>query len=175
MRTQKSQPGDKELIYDENIDVGERASALFRLAVDGYSQMEPLLVSLLNHNESMLRGEAIKILLNGWNLPQYLDDAVKMLHNDPDDHARSDAAFSLGQFARYCEAGIEQQDFIIKELIYQLINDEKPFVQSTCYDQLLGLLAPERGYVELPDDFSLERDVDWKLLTPYVNDKNTGV
>jgi hypothetical protein len=173
MRKQKAKPGDKELIYNESIDVGERASALFRLAVDGYSQMEPLLVSLLSHKEGMLRGEAIKILLRGWNLPKYLDDAVKMLHKDPDEDVRSDAAFSLGQFARYCEDGIKQQSFIIKELVCQLMKDESSFVRKTCYEQLLELLAPERGYVELPDDLSLERDVDWKLLEPYINTKNS--
>src|SRR5687768_9109542 len=103
MKRRKSTPEDEVLIYDETIDPGERASALFRLAVDGFSDMEPLLVNLLSHSESILRGQAIKILLSGWNLPKYLDYAVRMLHHDPDSDVRSDAAFTLSQFARHCE------------------------------------------------------------------------
>lgn len=169
MRRRKSTPEDEIIIYDETINPGERASALFRLAVDGFSDMEPLLVKLLSHNARILRGEAIKILLSSWRLPQYLDDAVRMLHHDLDDHVRSDAAYSLAQFARYSEDGIKQKDFIIKELVQSLMNDDEQFVQETCYEGLLKLLAPERGYVQLPDDFNRERDVDWELLKPWIH------
>ena len=168
MRRRKSKPGDEILIYDESLDVVARSCAIFRLAVDGYIEMKPLLVSLLNHKEFMLRGEAIGILIGGWKIPEYLGEAIRMLHTDVDIYVRSDAASALSNFAQRSEEGIKQRDVVIQELLYGLMKDEDVWVQSRCYECLLNIIAPERGYIELPDDFDRERDVDWDLLKPYL-------
>lgn len=170
MKRRKSEPGDEQLIYDETINVGERASAIFRLAVDGYREMQPLLISLLTHKEEMLRGEAINTLLNGWGLAKYLDIALNMLINDPSYRVRSDAASALGGFALTTEEGDKCKELIIQKLVDQLIKEESPFTRATCYEEIVRLLGVKMFLdAELSDDFSLERDVDWELLKPYLN------
>jgi aryl-alcohol dehydrogenase-like predicted oxidoreductase len=46
-------------------------------------------------NLTFLRSQAVISLVDGWKKPQHLEDAAKMLHNDPAWLARADAAFAL--------------------------------------------------------------------------------
>lgn len=170
MKRRKSEPGDEKLIYDETINSGERASAIFRLAVDGYREMQPLIVSLLTHKEEIFRGDAIKTLLQLWHLPEYLDYGLNMLNSDPSDRVRSDAAFAVGEFGFISYKEDKCRELITQKLVDQLIKEESPFTRKTCYEEIVRILGVKR-YIEekVIDDFSLERDVDWELLKPYLN------
>jgi hypothetical protein len=168
MERRKSRPGDEKLIYDESADPVERAGAIFRLAVDGYPHMERLLTSLLNHSNYMLRSQSIKILLGGWEMAEFSEKALEMLDSDPDWEARSGAAYALSKFAK-SGVGKEYKSQIIRALVSSLIKDDDEAVQESCYEELLSLIAPEKGHVELPLLFDRNRDVDWSLLEPYLN------
>ena len=167
MQRHKSKPSDDQLVRDENADAVERSSALFRLAVDGFFEFEPLAVELLHHSSNMLRAEAIKILVGLWRKPEYVDDAVQLLHHDPDEMVRGDAAFALSQYA--VRTG-DQQESITHELANQLTQDSDFGVHEQCYRGLLSLLSPEKSHANLPTFFDRERDVDWSLLKPYLNE-----
>ncbi len=168
MIRRKSKEGDEQLIHDESVNVAERASAIFRLAVDGYTEMESYLVQLLDHEDDLLRGESIKVLLGGWKKEKYVDKAIEMLHHDPEYAVRGDTAFSLRQFVTGFENGQKYKERVLKELIKQLQKDENWAAQSSCYEETLKIITGERFGIKLPDDFNRERDVDWNLLQPYV-------
>lgn len=165
----KSKPEDDTLIYDENADPVERASAISRLTVDGFTDIEPLLAQILRHESLFLRSQSIISLLGFFHKSRYIDDAVQMLHSDPEWMARGDAVFALSRFAS--RTG-EQRKPIIRELVQCLMRDENSAVQRKCYEGLLLLLAPERKRSSIPDNFNRERDVDWELLKPYLDDQN---
>lgn len=168
MIRRKSKDGDERLIHDEAAGVAERASAIFRLAVDDYKDMEPYLVELLKHKESLLREESVKVLLGGWGEEKHLDKAFQMLHHDSDYLVRSSTAFSLGEFVnRFVEKQSKRKSVLI-ELIKQLQDDENSFVQRQCYQSALEIIQGKRVGIKVPDDFDSKLHVDWKLLDPYL-------
>lgn len=163
----KSKPEDNGLAYDEGARPVDRASAISRLTADGFEEIEPLLAQLIISDDFLLRGEAIKALLGLWKKSHYLNDAVRMLHTDAEWSVRGDAAFSLTQFA--LRTGV-QQETIVRELVRSLTQDEHFGVQEACYRGLLKLLTQERKLSTLPTSFNRERDVDWELLKPYLDE-----
>lgn len=166
MQRYKSKPEDDKLIYDESADVVERASAISRLTVDGFYEIEPLLVKLLDHESFLLRGEAIKSLLGFWRKSEYIDNAVRLLRTDRDPTVRSDAAFALSRVT--LRTG-KQREMIVEKLVEGLMQDEDFGVHEECYRGLLQILAPERSLTTIPTYFNRERDVDWELLKPYLD------
>lgn len=163
----KSTPDDDDLAYDESARPVDRAGAVKRLALDGFTEIEPLLAELLHHDNFLLRGQAIKLLLSIWTRSRYIDDGVKMLHSDSEWEVRANAAFALSSFAAYTG---EQRERIVRELLVQLLNDEDHAVQRRCYEGLLQLIVPERSQANSPTYFNRERDVDWELLKPYLDE-----
>jgi HEAT repeat protein len=172
MQRNKSTPQDKILMLDETANPAERASAIMRLAADKIYDIELDLVHLLNHPSPFIREEAIKVLIGLWGKMDYLGNAVNLLHSDPDWSVRSTAAFSLSQYVRLYNNKI--QELIIRELAQQLYKDEDTSVQKICYEEILQILAQERGWTSkkwtsLPDYFDRDRDVDWEIIKPYLN------
>lgn len=171
----KSRNGDEKLIYDETSDPVERVAAISRLAVDGYEKMEPFLAKLLRHENYLLRSEAINVLLSGWGEQKYLEDTIRLLHEDPDDTVRNYAARSLGTFTMRFEDGQKHKQRILRELIKQLQNDANFTVQTVCYEEAYKIIKNKRFGVDFskwgphPSDFfNRDRDVDWELLKPYM-------
>lgn len=164
MQRRKSTPADDVMLMDENADPVERSSAIARLAVDGFDYFELTLATLLNHSNSILRGEAIKVLLGAWQKPKYFDRAIQMLLNDPEKGARSDAAHALSAYAR--RSG-KMRDEVIKVLLESLLQDNKG-IQEIYYIELLSLLNVSGSYDYPSRRFNHNQDVNWELLKPYI-------
>lgn len=172
MQHKKSTPADLQMLDDESADPVERSSAIARLVADGFTDFETTLVALLSHPHFILRGEAIKVLLSAWKLPKYVDTAIKMLRSDPEWSVRTDSAFSLSWFAQRTR---QQQERVVKELARCLLHDDDWKVQESCYEQLLNLLGNSKKYLESNRKFNRERDVDWELLKPYVDETQSYI
>ncbi|HVG39187.1 MAG TPA: hypothetical protein VM870_07865 [Pyrinomonadaceae bacterium] len=153
------------LLQDINADPVERSSAMVRIGVDKLTHFKPVIADLLRHQHFILRGEAIKVLLGKWNLPEYVEEGVQMLRHDLEWSTRADAASALSWFAF---ATGKQTDLIARELVRSLKEDENRSVHEEAYSGLLRILTPERKQSTIPDDFNRERDVDWELLKPYL-------
>ena len=167
----KQHPGDLQLIRDESGNVADRASALYRLAIDclrfGDNDREMLVAftkEWLSHREPMLRAEAVTLLLRVWELDDQLWVVIDRLHNDEDPSVRSNAALSL---SFYLENTQTHRALILSTLVKRLECDEDDIVQGSCYLELLKHLAPELADDEIPFDFDRMRDVDWELLAPW--------
>jgi hypothetical protein len=164
-------PDDLSALTDKNAEPAQRVRALSRLAHwerGKYDHMEPTIASLLDDSNPMVRGAAIKTLVAGWQRGRYVDRAIAMLltiREDEWSNERSDAGFALAQFAQITG---KESDRIIRALIQALRTDPDDLVQQSCYKEILGLLAPDRA---APDgyEFDRERDVDWDLLKPYLD------
>lgn len=167
MERRKSKPNDEKLIYDESADMVDRDGAIFRLAVDGYGAMQPLLEQLLIHPQYMLRSRAIKVLLGGWGLSEYFNKAVEMLRSDADYSVRSGAGFALSQYARNFESGRKVKDKIAGELTKSLLEDDDIAVQESSYEELLRVIGQKRPNTK-EVEFNRETEVDWDLLQPYL-------
>lgn len=166
MQRRKSTSADEQIIRDKNADPVERASALFRLAVDGFFKFEPLAAEWLRHPSPFLRAEAVKVLVGFWRKSEYLEEAVQLLHFDPNEMVRGDAAFALSQFT--FRTG-ERRETVVRELVKQLMQDDDFGVHEQCYRGLLQILAPEKSLTTLPTYFNREHNVDWELLRPYLD------
>lgn len=171
MERRKAKPNDEKLIYDESANMVDRDAAIFRLAVDGYEEMQPLLESLLTHSQYMLRSRAIKVLLGGWGLSEYFDKAVEMLHSDCDYSVRSGACFALSQYTQHFEDGRKRRDNIILQLIRRLLEESDVAVQESCYEELLKIIEGKHFHSE-SYEFNRNTDVDWDLLQPYLEKYN---
>lgn len=167
IQRRKSTPADDLMLNDENADPVERSSAISRLVADNFTNFEPTLIALLDHPHFILRGEAIKVLLSAWKLPKYVDTAVTMLRSDPEWEVRADAVCALSWFAQ--RTG-QQRGKIIGELAKSLLNDTDWAVQENCYRELLVLLNTGKKHPDYSRKFDRERDVDWEMLKPYLND-----
>lgn len=166
MQRYKSSPADDQLVRDPHADSLERASSIARLAFDQLYEFEPVFAALLTDQSSDLREAAIKALLGRWNLPQYLEAGITLLHHDPDWVVRSDAAFALASYVQFTG---DQRERVMRELVRCVQHDTDPAVQEQCYSKFLALLNGHSSYNE-PDDFNRDRDVDWELLKPYLDD-----
>jgi|GEM_PF-4769975 len=162
----KSTPDDDRIVQDEAAKPLDRVSAMARLAFDQFHEFEPVFAELLCHPSEPLREQAVISLVGTWRLPQYLDTAIQMLHTDPIWYVRTSAALAL---RTYVQRTGQQRERICLELTRCVLHDPDTSVQKLCYAELLQLLAPERDWSELPDDFERERDVDWPLLQPYLD------
>lgn len=167
MQRFKSSPADDLLVRDKTARPVDRTSAITRLVFDGFNDIEPLLADMLKDDSYLLRAQAVKALIGSWGRSEYLNDAKRLLRSDPEWLVRSDAAFALSQYAQKHR---EQQQYIAEELARQLVQDGDSEVQKNCYQELLRLLAPDRDWLSVPDYFNRERDVDWGLLKPYLDE-----
>lgn len=160
----KSQPKDLIVAFDEKIDAVERSSAIIRLRLDGFTEIEPLLVNLLQHQSFLLRRDAVVTLLGFWHKPEFIEVALRLLRDDVDEAVRSGAAFALGEFV--INSGTNKER-VLRALLDQLKNERNFAVQEECYKSLLKLIAPDRVPFSAPSAFKREKDVDWNLLQPY--------
>ena len=172
MIRRKSTESDEQLIYDESVRSVDRVGAISRLAVDGYAEMESLLVKLLDSEDYLLRDQAIRILLGGWGQSKYLEKVIGILHHSSDEFVRMSAANSLGSFVVTFEVGQKHKERVLRELLEQLLNDEDLFAQKRCYEQIVKIIKNQRVGEDLPNLFDRERDVDWNLLQPYLEEYN---
>jgi hypothetical protein len=162
-------PEDLRALTDRSAEPSRRAQALSRLAhweKGSFNHLEGTIAGLLDDDEPMVRGAAIKTLLSGWELEKYLPKAIAMLREASGEDgwmARSNAAFALGQYARFTG---RDKDKIVRALVAAMQSDPDSAVQRACYEQLLQILDPDRDPPD-SEEFDNVRDVDWKLLEPY--------
>ena len=161
MKIFKSKPRDLIIASDETADVVERSSAIARLRFDGCTELEPLLVKLLQHKSFLLRRDAIVTLVGFWEKSEYVETALRMLQADPDESVRSGAAYALAEFV--LNTGTNRQN-VINSLTKQLQRETQFGVQEECYKSLLKLVAPHKLMQTAQTTFKRERDVDWNLL-----------
>lgn len=167
MQRRKSTPNDDALLQNDSADPVERASAMTRIGIDNLKHFETTIAGLLNHPNFILRGEAIKVLLGKWEMSKYLNDAVQMLRSDSEWSARADAATAMSTFTQFTK---QSHELVLSELINCLMNDEHRSGQKSCYEEILKILAPSKDWTSLPNRFDRERDVDWNLLKPYLDE-----
>lgn len=161
----KSKEKDLTVAFDEKIDAVERSSAIARLRFDGFREIEPLLIRLLQHPSFLLRRDAVVTLVGFWHKLPFLDAALNLLKTDADEAVRSGAAFALGEFV--VKTGTNK-DRVLGELSIRLKSEKHYAVQEECYKSLLKIVAPEKIAVTAYSTFKRERDVDWYLLQPYL-------
>lgn len=166
MRRKKQRPGDDQLVHNEAADPVERASALMRLAADGRTDLMDTATAWLSHPDSILRSEAITLLLVFWRLDSAFSAVLELLHADADPDIRSAAATALSRYVEHVPA---RREDVLTALVYQLTHDDDPITQRTCYEKLLRLILPRGTTPDLPHRFNRELDVDWELLRPWRN------
>ena len=159
----KARVGDEELVSNESAPLGERTSALFRLAVDRSACVEPIARAWLERADPTLRGEAVGTLLF-LRCADALQIALDCLPADPSPQVRGTVAAAL---AAYWHFHPEATALVARALFERVTNDLDSIVQRTCYEALLhqldGLREPK-----LPFDFDARVHVDWELLSAWI-------
>lgn len=172
MMRKKSRPEDELIILDEKIDQVDRASAASRLASDGFEQLiTPVLEGWLNNSHYILRGKAIRLLLGWRGEEKYIKKAVELLRKDPEWEVRCDAASSLTSSVIYFDKDEKRKDFVIKELLISLLNDQSEAVQQRVYEYIYKLVTKKSLFVE-SYRFNRNNGTDWQLLKPYLEKFN---
>ncbi|MBA3438729.1 MAG: HEAT repeat domain-containing protein [Pyrinomonadaceae bacterium] len=168
----KSKPEHDRLVRDEAADPIERASAMSLLAFDQLYEFEPVAAEWLQHREAFLRAEAVKVLVGRWDKVAYLDEAMRLLHFDPEWVVRAGAAFALSQFIELSKQSDQYKEQIVRELVRALLQDKDWKVQESIYQGLWKVLKFGSTYNYSSGKFDRDRDVDWELLKPYLDDQN---
>jgi HEAT repeat protein len=135
-----------------------------RLAADGRTDLVDTAIAWLSHPESMLRSEAITMLLVFWRRESAFPKVLELLHHDPDPDIRGAAA---GALSRFVEHAPSYRARVLDALFYQLTHDDDPITQRTCYKKLLQHILPKEAVPDIPHRFNRETDVDWELLRPW--------
>lgn len=162
----KSKETDLSAAFDEKIDPVERSSAIARLRFDGFREIEPILIRLLQHPSFLLRRDAVVTLVGFWHKLTHLETALRLLAEDADEAVRSGAAFALGEFVVKTNTNKER---VLPALVKHLKNEKHYAVQEECYKSALKIIAPEKITVTAFSTFKRERDVDWHLLAGYLS------
>lgn len=174
MKRIKSTTEDEKILTDQNADLVERSSSAKKLLSDGYGEVVvPVLEQWLNHKEASLRDDAVSLLLASLGHEKYVGKAIEMLHNDPDDIVRGDAARGLALFCAEFIEGEKHEEQIVKELLLALLQEEDLFIQRDCYKGLCRIIKNEDWkYYDEKDYFDRNQDVDWRMLQPYLEEYN---
>jgi len=169
MKRVKSTPQDEIILADENANPVERSSSATKLLSDGYGKVVvPVLEQWFEHRESILREDAVSLLLASLGHEKYVDKAIKILHSDTDYVVRHDAARGLAKFCVDFIEGKKYENQINKELLLALVQDNEPYVQKECYKGLCRIITG-KNLKEDKDSFDLNQDVNWNLLQPYLD------
>lgn len=162
---------DEIILTDESADPIERSSSAKKLLSDGYGkQVVPVLAQWLDHQDALLREDAVSLLLASLGQEKYLNKAIELLHNDSDDTVRGDAARGIAIFCAKFIEGEKYQDEVIKELLLSLIRDKDTFVRQNSYKGLLQVIEKrDWNYYDEKDSFNPISDVDWEFLEPFLN------
>ncbi|MBK8252197.1 MAG: HEAT repeat domain-containing protein [Polyangiaceae bacterium] len=167
----KSTNRDRKLLLDSTADPDDRVRALSRVGADHLVEYEPLVATLLDHEDSILRGKAASVLLGLWQRTKYDERIVEMLLTDPDWGARHSAASAISTYLRFPnepdDLTNERRTKLLKALVRSITEDEEQLTQANSYRCFIKCVAPDR---EEPfrTEFDRERDVDWELVTPYL-------
>ena len=89
---------DERLLRDDVARPVDRAAALGRLVYDGRRELEPLIANLLQHEDGLLRGEAIHALVGRWRIAAHVPSAIRLMHHDPDWVSRMSAVQALSNY-----------------------------------------------------------------------------
>lgn len=171
MKRVKSTPEDEKILLDENADLAGRSSSAKKLLSDGYGEIViPVLEEWLYNQESSLREDAVSLLLASLGHEKHVEKAIEMLHNDPDETVRSNAARGLTLFCVNFIEGEKYEERIVKELLITLLQNDDTFVLQDCYKGLHVIIKKEKWkYSDEKDLFNRNQDVDWNLLQPYLD------
>jgi|SRR5215213_10986028 len=115
---------------------------------------------LLEHDDPVVREEAISLLLIKWRDGRYRDAARAMLDRDSDFGVRAQAA--LGLAAVSTEATREEDLAILLNLLRD--PGEEAETRSAAYDALL-ILGKRQDFPSSRSEFDPDRDIDWEWLS----------
>ena len=170
----KSSPEDNLILLDETADVNDRENSATRLAFDGFFDLlRPVLDKWLINSEFLLRSRAITFFLGRIGDEKYYEKAVQMLQEDSNWIVRKSSIEALRTFSADFDKGKDYIQRTIKEMLYTLINDQDEAVQAKSYQVLHELITGKNWDIyEHINYFDCQRDVDWKLLQPYLEKYN---
>ncbi len=165
----KAHRDDPRNLRDETCALVERAAALSRLVSDERREFEPYIVTLLTHDEPLLRAAALLALAGRWRLERYFEVAFRLLTEDPDWLVRSNAAHALSMYACRSPITPQKKHSVLRALALSVQTDPDAGVKEAAYRALLQILErPVSEYFHASREFDLRRDVNWELLRPYL-------
>src|ERR1700741_2539767 len=152
------------MITEEDLSAHHRTGAQLIDAIwqayrEGRRDLQDRIASLLEHDDPVVREEAIGLLLVRWADVRYRARALSLLASDTDFGVRSSAVMGL---ASVSTPATRKEDL---QFLLQVLRDpaEDLSTRRAAYDWLL-LLGGRRDFPSLQRNFDPERDVDWEWL-----------
>lgn len=167
MFRRKSRDGDEQLVTNDTGDPVDRVSALRRLLADRRFEFRPIAQAWLDDPDPFVRREVSSQLLCYFTDHAEISSDVAriqiMAGEDPEAEVRSGAVRALSSYLKLAE---RERATILRTMVRVLEADEDPWVQQTCYEELLAHLAPDRRdeVPAAPTKFDRAQHVDWSLL-----------
>ena len=127
-------------------DPADLIDALFEARRENRRELQDAVVKLLEHEEPMVREEAVSLLCTKWEMRDLRPKAREMLQHDEDFGVRARAALGLGSVSM---RATRQED---AALLVRVFEEEglPPEVRQACYEAL-SLIAGRPTSVELDD------------------------
>lgn len=111
-------------------------TAIYIFGPAGYFKAVPFVVSLLDHEDFLLRSTAVKVIAFHWQMKSHVDKIIEMLLNDPDEDVRTWAATGLGVSFRG-----NRNKKLLTILRGVVTNDTNSYVQISAYEAMLAIIG----------------------------------
>jgi HEAT repeat protein len=140
-------------------DPDDLLQALYGVENKPRPELREAIARLLEHEDSDIRSEALRILVTRWKDRAFRPHAVKALRFDPQLEVRTAAAFALASTS----AEVDRADDT-RLLLDVLIDDEEATdVRGAAYDALL-IVHRRPQFPTKKRDFNPAQDVDWPWI-----------
>jgi HEAT repeat protein len=152
------------MITERDLAAGDKPAsqlidAIWAARQGGRMDLHPAVAALLEHEDPIVREEALSLLLVKWSLRQYRPKAAAMLLQDEDFGVRGRAAIGL---AAVSDPSTRREDVAV--LVRTLKDaDEDMETRRASYEALL-LMTNRDEFPSYSKAFVPERDVDWGLI-----------
>jgi hypothetical protein len=134
----------------------ELIDAIWQAFRDDRRDLQEAIAQLTEHEDPLVREEAIGLLLTKWRVISERRRAVEALPRDPDFGVRAAAAYGL---AAVSTVATKQADVCL--LLERLLTpSEMPNTKQASYEALL-IMFGRRDFPSATRGIELERDVDW--------------
>lgn len=133
--------------------------AIWKAFRDNRRDLHAVISLLIDHEDPVVREEALSVLLVKWTDIRYRRRAAMALIDDPDFGVRARAALGL---ASVCSEATRGED--IRLLLRTLCDSEEdPETRRSSYEALF-LIAGRHDFPTRARPFEAERDVDWSWV-----------
>lgn len=165
---------DLALLRDPKAERRALVSAIGRVVDARLYEHEDAIRALMSHPSPDVRAEATSTLLALWKRADLIDAAVHMGLHDSNEFVRGEVYIGLGNLMR---SDRTVDPVLVRKALVAMTavvtRDPDRAVQAGAYRTFLEILGRLKPGESVPARFDRDRNVEWGLFEPYLNEAAT--